>query len=368
MALQIVKDFEHSAIEKAKVHERENLVTFRAPLDDSPRGMWFHFKVSGGDGSPVTFVLINRDQMLGGPSFSHAAPVYRPAGGDWQRVDPESCVSAEPSDALFGAGVKMSEPFFRFEIPCGPDETDTAYSPPYTIEMIDAALEKWGGARNVEITQIGKTAGGRPLRVLRVGKPSKNKKLVWVLARQHAGEMTGSFAAEGLVDAVLGKTKWSESFRRRVTLYVCPAVDVDGVAEGLYGKDSAPVDFNRDWSAYPKRAEIKALREAMDKSRAESGGKDEPMFALLDLHAPGPSGVSFPVPPHPAWAGRDAWQRAWWLAKLIERHSSDDAPIRWANCNPEHIDWSPPGTGPQMATAFHPACGLADNAMTIERS
>lgn len=366
MAVQIIKDFEHAAVEKPKVFESDRLVAFAAPLGDSPRGMWFHFKVSGGDGENYTFVLTNIDQLLGGHGFGHVVPVFRHGDGDWQRVDPEKCVAGEPSEALFSSRYRPTASFFQFEAPCGPEITEIAYSFPYTAEMIDEALERWSTDRNVTIETICKSRGGRPVQAVRIGKPSKNKKLVWVLARQHAGETPGSYAAEGLVDAILGKAKWAQGLRRRATVYVVPAVDVDAVADGEFGKDRGPVDFNRDWCAYPKRPEIKALREAMDKSRAKCGGKNAPMLAMLDLHAPSPSDVSFPVPPHPAWAGRESWQRVWWFSKLIERHSQDSAPLRWANSSPQHIDWSPPGVGPKVASGFHAACGLAEYSMTVE--
>ncbi|MCG3178170.1 MAG: hypothetical protein BIFFINMI_00493 [Phycisphaerae bacterium] len=371
MALQVLKDFEHAAVEKVRVSDSDRRIQFAAPLGDGPRGMWFHFKVAGGDGSPVRMILTNRDHLLGAPTFDRAVPVYRTGDGPWLRVDPTTCRSGEPGGGLFDGGPRLTQGFFQFDVPCGPGVTEVAYCYPFTMQDVEEAFARWtamGRRSGVKILTLCRTRGGRSLRVLRIGTPARGRKLIWVLARQHSGEVPGSFAAEGLVEAILSKAKWAAGLRRRATIFVCPATDVDGVAEGMYGKDRAPVDFNRDWCAFPQRPEIRALRQAMDASRLKCGGRSGSMLAFIDLHAPGPSGVSFPVPPSPAWSGPDAWRSAWWLAKLIERFNSEQSPLRWANNDPEHIDWSGPEVGPKVSSTFHAACGLADHSSSIELS
>jgi hypothetical protein len=63
---------------------------------------------------------------------------------------------------------------------------------------------------------------------------------------------------------------------------VVPFVDLDGVVEGNYGKDSLPIDFNRAWASMPMRPEVAAIQ------------RDTQCFAdgrarrfVLDLHGPG---------------------------------------------------------------------------------
>jgi hypothetical protein len=382
--LTVLTDFPGAAAEKVAVADSGNRVSFAAPLGGSPRGMWFHFKTVGGDGSVVTFVLTNREQMLGRRDYHRAVPVYRRDDGDWQRVNPIDCftdeanhAAAEPGWAAGAAGAAAAGPplcppgSFVFRVPCGPGVTEIAYCYPYTLDMLDAAFARWQAGRDVTILTLCRTQHRRPVRVVRIGKPARGRKVVWVLARQHSGETPGGFAAEGFVDAVLSSAAWAKQLRRRAVVFVCPAVDVDGVAEGLYGKDRGPVDFNRDWSANPARREIAALRNAMDSSRRACGGSAanaEKIAAVVDLHAPGPGAVSFPVPPHPAWAGRAAWQRAWRLARAIERFAGYRTPVRWANGYADHIDWSPPALSCRTASAFHVASGLADFSMSLELS
>src|SRR5262249_48325012 len=54
----------------------------------------------------------------------------------------------------------------------------------------------------------------------------------------------------------------------------------DGVFHGRFGKDSAPVDFNRDWTPAPRRPEIAALAASL-----EAAAHLSPPALLLDLHA-----------------------------------------------------------------------------------
>ncbi|MDD4888779.1 MAG: M14 family zinc carboxypeptidase [Phycisphaerae bacterium] len=366
MGIRILTDFPGAAAEKIRVVDAEKRVCFAAPLHDSPRGMWFHFKVIGGDGGPVTFVLTNRDQMLGAGDYRRAVPVFRPEGGQWRRVDPLLCSVDEPGRSQTFIDPHKHRQAFMFAVPCGAGETEVAYCYPYTFDMVTAALARWGKQRGTRVLTVCKSAAGRPVRVLQIGTPARGKKCVWVTARQHSGEVPGSFAAEGLVDAILSSAAWAKSLRQRAAIFVCPAVDVDGVAEGMYGKDRAPVDFNRDWRLFPQRAEIRALRKLMDATREKCAGKGTPMLVNLDLHGPGPGAVSFPVPPHPAWSGRESWQRAWWFAKLVERNCPESSPVRWANSWPDHIDWSPPANSCRCSSTFHAACSLADYSQTIE--
>ena len=372
--LTVLTDFPGAAAEKISIADSGDRVFFAAPLGGSPRGMWFHFKTLGGDGSPITFVLTNREQMLGRRDYHRTVPVYRRDDGDWQRVNPVECYTDEVYHHVTGEPGRSAAPAdcppgsFVFRVPCGPGVTEIAYCYPCTLEMIDAAIKRWQADRNVTILTVCRTPHRRAMRVVRIGKPARGRKVVWVLARQHAGETPGGFAAEGFIDAVLSSAAWARKLRRKAVVFVCPAVDVDGVAEGLYGKDRGPADFNRDWSANPVRREIAALRDAMDCSRREcAAARDVGKIAVVvDLHAPGPGAVSFPVPPHPAWAGRSAWQRAWRLAMAIERFAGYRTPVRWANGYADHIDWSPPALTCRTASAFHAADGLADFSMSLE--
>jgi len=61
-----------------------------------------------------------------------------------------------------------------------------------------------------------------------------------------------------------------------------PFVDCDGVAEGAYGKDRYPVDYNRSWWTMGRRHEVHAIMRDIDRWRARCTPR-----LCLDLHAPG---------------------------------------------------------------------------------
>lgn len=103
---------------------------------------------------------------------------------------------------------------------------------------------------------------------------------LYILARQHAGETLGSWILDGLLRRIaeLGDAApltWAVSF-------VDADGVADGVAEGAYGKDRHPVDYNRSWWRMGRRHETVCAMRDVDRWRARCAPR-----LCLDLHAPG---------------------------------------------------------------------------------
>jgi len=64
---------------------------------------------------------------------------------------------------------------------------------------------------------------------------------------------------------------------------VFPMVDIDGVYNGRYGKDSKPVDFYSDWdvNSKPLRPEIRVIQKVIDNFATQNN-----YSIFIDLHAP----------------------------------------------------------------------------------
>jgi hypothetical protein len=181
---------------------------------------------------------------------------------------------------------------------------------------------------------------------------------VWLTARHHAGEVPGSYVLEGLLQEVLRHPRWLQA----LTLHVAPAMDVDGVAEGWYGKERAPRDYNRDYCSRPCRPEVAALMAA-----AEECGRAD---VMLDLHAPAPGDASFLVPDNEPTLGPDEWQSVWELGAMLEALAPRRCPVRVADWHPGTLNWTDTDLGQWSTGWFHERFGalVATLETTYHRS
>ena len=236
---------------------------FAAAAHDSPRPLWFYFRVDGARGPRLLCELMNAAVCLGPPlGWRKARPVYSPDGVNWRRVE------AGAYDEHRGR--------FRFHVPVEGRSVWIAYCYPYTTADLDRFIARLPDPKAV--SELCRSEGGRPVPYVQLGKTDAPRSIVWLLARQHAGETPASYAVEGLLEGLAGAGAPS---LRDVLFHVVPMVDVDGVEEGRFGKDQAPIDFNRDWCETPSRETVRALVERIWTSRYQA-----PTRLVLDLHAP----------------------------------------------------------------------------------
>lgn len=127
-----------------------------------------------------------------------------------------------------------------------------------------------------------------------VGTTASPRALVWFQAGQHAWESGGRWASDGF--ARFAASIDGATLLQHADVLVVPIMDIDNVVVGGAGKDSEPVDFNRDWcplggiARNETRAPCqhwKAIRAAVDTIRQamESGRYSDLVF--VDSHSPG---------------------------------------------------------------------------------
>jgi hypothetical protein len=232
-------------------------------------GHW-HFRVEAPAGSEVTLVLYNFDNVWNGRKGSPVSArtnCYVSADGrSWTIVPagktPDNCVKVRiemQGDSLFVA---------RME--------------PYTLRDLDRFLAEVKNHSLVELTQIGRTVEGRPLEIVRVGRPDA-KYRVLIRGRAHPWEAGGNWVIDGLIRSLLEDDEDSRRFLGSCCLYVMPMANKDGVARGRTRFNLMGMDLNRnmDKPADPRLApENHALEAWLDKMAAD--GKT-PHLAF-DLH------------------------------------------------------------------------------------
>jgi hypothetical protein len=136
--------------------------------------------------------------------------------------------------------------------------------------------------------------GGRPIDLVRVTAPGDpaGRRLVWLVARQHAWEASGSWVADGLVRWLTSTDPSAALLRREAVVRVVPIADEDNVVLGGSGKDQQPIDVNRDWREGPHWNVVREAIAAIDQTAAAG---DYELF--IDSHCPGSASTFLAVQP-----------------------------------------------------------------------
>lgn len=141
-----------------------------------------------------------------------------------------------------------------------------AHMEPYTQRELDRLLAL--KHPHLKLGVAGTTVRGRKIPLLTITDPAvpdRGKKVVWLMARQHAWEAGTSFAADGAVRFLLSKDAEAARIRRSTIFQVIPVFDCDGTAEGLVRFNVNGYDNNRNWdTADPATMpEIASVRKTM---------------------------------------------------------------------------------------------------------
>jgi len=103
----------------------------------------------------------------------------------------------------------------------------------------------------VRLGSAGQSKLGRNLPVLDIykGKPA-GKPIVVLLTRQHPPEVTGYFAFQNFLEAIVAESELSSEFLSRFRVLAFPILNPDGVDLGHWRHNANGIDLNRDWSKY----------------------------------------------------------------------------------------------------------------------
>jgi len=227
--------------------------------------LWFYFRIKGGKGREIWFEILEIDTINQFPE--RIKPVYSTDRKKWYRIQ------------KVGLDQREKSLFFKLLLPS--NEVFIAYGFPYTYSDLCCYLQKIQKNASLKIHSLITTEAGNAIFGVCIPKEKvslKERKGIFIICRQHAGESPSSFVCEGIIDTLLSDA--TVSLRKKYTFYIVPMVDVDGVIRGLNGKYQKPIDFNRDWQLSLHR-EIKILKECIQNFA------DEYDFQLfLDIHSP----------------------------------------------------------------------------------
>ena len=135
---------------------------------------------------------------------------------------------------------------------------------------------------HVHLKNVGKTVLGKDLPVLDIYQgESKGKETIVLLTRQHPPEITGYFAFQNFVEAILSDTDISSKFLKKYRIVAFPIMNPDGVDQGHWRHNINGIDLNRDWGQY-RQPEIESVVKFIHDIRKKDKGQ---IILGLDFHS-----------------------------------------------------------------------------------
>lgn len=102
----------------------------------------------------------------------------------------------------------------------------------------------------VKIKSVGQTLGGNEVDLLEFTNPDIKylyKKNIWIMARQHSGEVTSGFMVEGIISFLLSGSESAKYLLDNFVIKLVPMVNIDGVVHGNTRAEFIGCDPNRRW-------------------------------------------------------------------------------------------------------------------------
>ncbi|MBX3255751.1 MAG: hypothetical protein KF862_16575 [Chitinophagaceae bacterium] len=201
---------------------------------------WFYFKLGYTAGKSITIKL---DRLAGtyrgGPHLIYTKgtqPVYSYDQKNWQRI----------SDVQYNARHHS----LTFRNAFTKDSVWIAYAHPFSYEQGLDMIHAIAGNPFLNIEVIGKSSQERDIHLLTITDPAipdTEKKVVFIITLQHAGEYCGGYVVSGLIRFLLSDDE-KAALARKTTLYkIIPMMNPDGIFHGITRFNGNFEDLNQEW-------------------------------------------------------------------------------------------------------------------------
>ncbi len=237
---------------------------------------WFYFRI---DSAPDSELTLEFTDLAGEYNFHPGTysitpdtpPVYSYDGLDWTHVAKKDWTAVANS--------------MRLRIRPSQSRLWIAHVAPYTTRHLARLLEEIRGAPALESQVIGKSVQGRDIPMLTITDPGPRqdqKKVVWLMFRQHSWEAGSSWVGEGAIRFLVSSDPVAERIRKETIFKIFPVQDPDGVFRGGVRFNAYGYDLNRNWDTEDpvRMPEITAARNAI-LNWADRGGRVD---FFLTLH------------------------------------------------------------------------------------
>jgi hypothetical protein len=262
-SISIHVDFDGAALGKIiRVTETHFRCGVKGESDQDGRNRqatWYYFRVDGAKDQAFTLDLVDLPGEYN----------YRPNRGaitgetlPWYSEDNQHWLPIESAE------YQPDTPLMRIRLRPQANKIWIAHVPPYTNQHLQRLLGEFKKHPALRERVIGKTAQGRKMLLLTITDeraPEAQKKVLWLMFRQHSWEAGSSWAGEGALRFLLSADPIAAEIRRTAIFKILPLCDPDGVARGGVRFNARGFDLNRNWDAVDekKMPEIASQRKAI---------------------------------------------------------------------------------------------------------
>ena len=255
--LSVSTQFDSGAIEVVRMNDNGDIELNIRRDTSADIWQWFHFRLQGAAGLPVTLRFLNASQCTYPKGWEGYNVVASHDRENWFRIPTE-----------YDGTVMMAQ--------TTPDSNSIyfAYFEPYSYErhldLIGSAAE----SEHVQLERLGSSLDGRDMDLLRISDArgpvaEAAKKKVWLIARQHPGEAMAEWFVEGFLERLLdADDPVARVLLEQCIFYVVPNMNPDGTARGNLRTNAAGANLNREWLAptMDQSPEVLLVRQKMQQT------------------------------------------------------------------------------------------------------
>src|SRR5262245_36715352 len=261
--ISVFSNFEGGALGKIqRVSETHFRCGVKGESDQDGRtraANWYYLRVAGAKAQSITIDLIDL------PGEYNYRPNRGAVTGDtlpWYSEDNQRWRQIETAE------YQAYAPLLRIRMMPRANRIWIAHVPPYTNQHLQRLLREFKTHPALNQKSVGKTAQGREMLLLTITDeraPDAQKKVLWLMFRQHSWEAGSSWACEGALRFLLSADPVAVQMRRTAIFKIFPLCDPDGVARGGVRFNANGFDLNRNWDTVDetKMPEIAAQRKAI---------------------------------------------------------------------------------------------------------
>ena len=258
--LSVSTQFDSGAIEVVRMNDNGDIELNIRRDTSADIWQWFHFRLQGAAGLPVTLRFLNASQCTYPKGWEGYNVVASHDRENWFRIPTE-----------YDGTVMMAQ--------TTPDSNSIyfAYFEPYSYErhldLIGSAAE----SEHVQLERLGSSLDGRDMDLLRITDArgpvaEAAKKKVWLIARQHPGEAMAEWFVEGFLERLLdADDPVARVLLEQCIFYVVPNMNPDGGVRGNLRTNAAGTNLNREWLApsMDQSPEVFLVRQKMQQTGAD---------------------------------------------------------------------------------------------------
>ncbi len=254
MTITISSQFDSGAIEVLRADDPSNLEVQIRKDNAADITQWFHFRIQGAAGVPLTLRFTNAASCAYTKGWEQYQAVASHDRQNWQRID-----------TTYDGAVMT--------VRLTPDTNSVylAYFEPYSWERHLDLIGSAAACEHVLVERLGATLDGRDLDLLRITDdastvPEAERRKIWLIARQHPGETMAEWFVEGFLERLFdADDPVARVLLARCVFYVVPNMNPDGSVRGNLRTNAAGANLNREWlePAMARSPEVYLVREHM---------------------------------------------------------------------------------------------------------